>query len=300
MQIIDAHVHAFSQVCGFGADGELRAIGNGQARWSTGEIINLMPPNLGDTSFPIESLLSLMDENQVEKAVLLQGGFLGFANDYIYESITKYPMRLTGSATFDPWCRNAQKILNNLLHTLHFRLFKFEMSTGCGIMGNHETFPLDHPVLMNFYAQIAEKQGVLIFDLGSPGDGSNQPKAIRQIAERFPKMEIVICHLMSPRRNHRTELETGLLLMKKENIHFDLSALHWKVRPEQYPYPTAQAFTRLAKDLVGSEHLMWGSDAPSTLCQDSYEHLSGYLQEVFTDQEQDSVFYANANRLYFS
>lgn len=68
--------------------------------------------------------------------------------------------------------------------------------------------------------------------------GSSQPAAIGRIAENFPDLSIVISHLMSPRRNHRTEWEEGLKIMKKNNISFDLAALHHKVRPENYPFPT--------------------------------------------------------------
>ncbi len=91
------------------------------------------PPKLwGDTTFSAERFLTLMDQNNVEKAVLLQGGFLGFANDYLSQVVSTYPTRFAASATFDPFCRNAQKILDNLIQT--YRIFKFEMSTGCGIM----------------------------------------------------------------------------------------------------------------------------------------------------------------------
>ncbi|MEA4863891.1 MAG: amidohydrolase family protein [Sphaerochaeta sp.] len=297
MRIIDAHAHVFEQLCGFGSDGELRAIGGGKARWATGEVVDIIPTGFGDTSFTADTLLSIMDKHDVEKAVLLQGGFLGFANDFIHQVCQSHPTRFAGAATFDPWCRNAQRILDNLLNSFH--IFKFEMSVGCGIMGSHPDFALDNPLMMGFYEQIAAKKGMLVFDLGSPGDGSNQPKAIRAIAEAFPAMSIVVCHLMSPRRQHLQQLQEGLATMKRENIHFDLAALHWKVRPEAYPFPTAQQFTAVAKDLVGADHLMWGSDAPSTLVHHSYGQLLDYLLPVFSEKEQQAVFHDNALRLYF-
>lgn len=299
MNLIDAHAHVFDQLSGFGADGELRAIGNGRARWATGDVIDLIPPGYGDTAFTAEALLRLMDENAVEKAVLLQGGFLGFQNDYLHETHRKYPDRFAVAATFDPFCRNAGKILNHLFEDLRFTIFKFEMSTGCGIMGNHPDFPLDADWLMPFYERIAAMGGILVFDLGSPGDGSNQPEAIARIAEQFPTTQIVVCHLMSPRRNHRVELEHGLEVMKRETIHFDLSALHWKVRPESYPFPTAREFTKIAKDRVGFERLMWGSDAPSTLCHETFGYLVDYLLPEFTSSEAEKVFHDNALSLYF-
>ena len=85
MRIIDAHAHAFRTLAGFGADGELRAIGNGKAMWATGDIADIVPEGYGDRDFTAESLLRLMDENGIEKAVLLQGGLLGFDNHYLYE-----------------------------------------------------------------------------------------------------------------------------------------------------------------------------------------------------------------------
>jgi len=300
MKIIDAHAHAFKDLCGFGADGELRAIGNGQAQWATGQVTQIIPPGYGQRSFTIKALLRLMDAHQVEKAVLLQGGFLGFANTYVREAIDAYPNRLQGAGTFDPFCRHASQILDNLLGPMHFRIFKFEVSVGCGIMGNHPDFPLDGEMMMPFYQRIADRNGVVAFDLGSPGDGSNQPKAIAHIAKSFPSLQIVVCHLGSPRLGQKALFEEGMRIMQADNIHFDLAALFWKVRPEAYPFPTARQYAVFAKDLVGADHLMWGSDAPSTVCKVDYQQQLAYLMPLFTAEEQRLVFHDNALNLYFA
>lgn len=298
MQLIDAHAHIFETLSGFGADGELRAIGGGKAVWATGEVIDLIPSGYGDVSFTAESLLSLMDSCGIEKAVLLQGGFLGFENNYLKETGKRYPERFRVSATFDPFCRNREKILENLLRD--FSVFKFEMSTGCGIMGSHSDFALDAPFMMDIYRRLADGGCTVVFDLGSPGDGSNQPAAIGRIARAFPSMQIVICHLMSPRRQHEQELVQGLKLMDMPNIAFDISALHHKVRPEEYPFPTAQRFIRLAIDMLGAEKLMWGTDAPSTLVKYSASQLASYVRDILSEDEQNLIFRKNAERIYFS
>lgn len=299
MQIIDAHAHAFQTLAGWGADGELRAIGNGQGRWATGEVAQIVPSGFGDRDFTAESLLRMLDENGVEKAVLMQGGFLGFANDYVYESIHKYPRRLTGSGTFDPYCRHAEKIFTHLVDDLAFRIFKFEVSVGCGLMGSHPDFPLDGEMMMPYYAEIAKRNGIAVFDLGSPGDGSNQPKAIANIATHFPSLRIVICHLGSPRLNQKALYEEGTRVMHHDNVYFDLAALFWKVRPEVYPFPTAQGFVRYAKECCGADHLLWGSDAPSTVCRLSYQDQINYFLPLFSDNELERVFHDNAEALYF-
>ena len=107
--IIDSHAHIFSTISGFGADGELKPLDNGKAVWSNGEIIQLLPPTYEKTEFPISSLLSLMDSNNINKAVLLQGGFLGFDNYGVFEAVKAHKDRIAGAFTVDPFCRNAGK-----------------------------------------------------------------------------------------------------------------------------------------------------------------------------------------------
>ena len=48
--------------------------------------------------------------------------------------------------------------------------------------------------------------------------------------------------------------------------------------------------------------MMFGSDLPSTLCRDSYEHLISYLSEsdIFTESEKEKIFYYTAQNIYFS
>ena len=61
------------------------------------------------------------------------------------------------------------------------------------------------------------------------------------------------------------------------------------------------SFIRLAKEIVGSEKLMFGTDMPSALKEDVYEHYVGYIDEspVFTEQEKEQIFYENAYEVLF-
>ena len=65
MKIIDAHTHIFDVLAGFGSCGELRPIGNGVARWATGEEMAMIPPELGDRCFPAQTLASLLRDKGV-------------------------------------------------------------------------------------------------------------------------------------------------------------------------------------------------------------------------------------------
>lgn len=298
MNIIDAHAHVFETLCGFGAQGELRAIGGGMARWADGTEQRVIPEGCGDRSFPAETYLSLMDRYHIERTVLLQGGMLGFANDYLYGVMQKYPDRFLAAGTVDPYCRKADAIIDRLAGMFH--VFKFEVSMGGGMMGEHEVFPLDGAMMMGMYERIAKTDHpVVAFDLGSPADPSNQPDAIAHIADAFPGMQVVVCHLGSPRRFHGAQLRHLLETTRRPNVSYDLAALWWKTRPEEYPFPVAREFTLLAKDLVGADHLLWGTDSPSTLCKKPMAEQIGWAQDLFDDRDREAVYYRNALRVYW-
>lgn len=87
MKRIDCHVHIFEVLKGFNGKGEMRPIGGGLARWADGEVVRMLPPELGDKSFAVDTCYQLLKRNGVEKAVLLQGSFYGFHNEYVAEAV---------------------------------------------------------------------------------------------------------------------------------------------------------------------------------------------------------------------
>lgn len=300
MKIIDAHSHIFNVLAGFGAKGELRAIGDGQAIWADGTEINMIPKGYGEYNFTVESLLSIMDANNVEKAVLLQGGFYGFQNQYVNQAINQHPTRFTGAFTFDPFCKNAESIAKKYLEEENFQIVKFELSTGAGLMSYHEKFEIDNDRMMYFYDMMACNNVTLVLDLGSPGMESFQIDAVKRIANKYKNMNIVICHLLAPTLNDKNELKKALTVLKLDNVYFDLSAIPWNVYPEQYPYKTGQEYFIMAKNIVGSKKLLWGSDVPSPLTRDSYKHLWDYLKNVCNEEELNEIMYLNSQHVYFS
>lgn len=71
--------------------------------------------------------------------------------------------------------------------------------------------------------------------------------------------------------------------------------------PEKFPYPAAVAHLKTAKEIVGADRLMFGTDMPCALARDSYAHLRDYIIEsdAFTPSELADVFYNTANSVYF-
>ncbi len=299
MRLLDAHCHVFEYLSSYRGEGEIRAIGGGKARWANGQVISMIPPELGDKGFETETLVKFMEEKGVEKAVLLQGSFYGFHNEYVAEAMHKYPDKLLGAGTFDPFAIYADQIYERLTHELGFQVIKFETSTGGGLMSIHKTYDL-FEVFDPIVEKIEKNGQVLVLDIGSPGMTSFQPKAVAKLAAKHPGVNIIVCHLLAPTLKDEEALKESLEILKADNIWFDLAAVPFNVKPESYPYPTGQKYIAMAKEIVGADKLIWGTDVPSVLVHDSYEDLLTFVTEsgIFTEEELAGVVYDNAIEAY--
>ncbi len=301
MKIIDAHAHVAQYIAGFTSKGELRAVGQGKAQYSTGEIFQMFPPEMGDIGVSPEALLKVMDENDVEKAVLLQGNWLGFHNQYTYEAVIKYPERFVGAATYDPFCVNVEAVKKRLFEDLGFKIVKFELSTGSGLMANRPPVYLDGTVMNGCYAHAREKGLTVVMDIGRPNCPCWQVDALASAISKYPEVTFVICHLLAPQRGDVQILSDALQKLKMPNVYFDLASLANNQKPESFPYPTASKHLETAKNTVGADRLMFGSDMPSALARDSYTHLKDYIIQsgVFNEKELQDVFYNTAYKVFF-
>lgn len=297
MRRIDCHVHIFEVLKGFNGKGEMRPIGGGLARWADGEVVRMLPPELGDKTFAVDTCYQLLKRNGVEKAVLLQGSFYGFHNEYVAEAVKKYPDMFIGAGTFDPFGKYADRIYDRLTNELGMKAMKFETSTGCGFMSYHRDFDIAE-VFGKVAKKAAENGQTLVLDVGSPGMSSFQPEAIRKLAQENPELRIVVCHLLAPTLRDEEALKKSLEMLRFDNVYFDISAVPFNVQPETYPYPTGIRYIREACGIVGYDKLLWGTDIPSVLCYDSYQHLADYFTGEFTEEELQAIFYGNARKAY--
>lgn len=301
MKIIDAHVHLVEIIAGYARRGELRAIGDGKARWANGEVMDLIPNGYGDVNFTGKSLLRLMNKNNVKKAVLLQGSMYGFQNEYTYEMCKKYPERFVGACTMDPFAKNKDELLKHFIDDLGFKIMKFELSSGGGLMGYHHKFLIDGTEMQDIWCKASKVNATVTLDIGNCTMESYQPEAIRRIALQYPNIKIVVCHLLAPIKGKEEILKRDLERLNLPNVWFDLGALPIIFSTDKYPFPSAQKSIKIAKDIVGAGKLIWGSDAPMTVARDPYKHLIIYINEdIFDEKEMRMVFYNNALDVYFS
>ncbi|NLK12159.1 MAG: amidohydrolase [Candidatus Phytoplasma sp.] len=301
MKIIDAHAHIVEYINGYGSQGELRAIGDGYVQYATGQTFKMFPEGFGPYQATPEQLLEVMNKNNVSKAVLLQGMYLGFQNLYTYEAMVNYPDRFIGAASLDPYTRNKDKIITHLFDELKFKIIKMELSTTSGLMANHTTIDLDGKMMHEIYQMANLRNLIFVIDIGRPFSDSYQIDQLRKVCLTYPKMKFVLCHLGAHQINQLDLLTENLTKLKLDNLYFDLAAVPNNTKPEKYPYTTAQKYIRKAIDILGNDKIMWGSDMPAALNYDTYENMINYLKnsDLFTKEELLNLFYENANRLYF-
>lgn len=303
MKKIDAHLHLAKVLAGYCRRGELRAIGGGKAAWGNGEEFQLLPTNgdYGEDSFTAEQALKIMDRNDVERAVLMNGSMYGFQNLYHAELLKKYPDRFCPSCTIDPFMTGYMQKMERDFGELGFRLAKFEVSCGGGLMGCHDPFDLSGERMMAIYKLVEQHKGVVALDVGDIDMESHQVSALARIADRCPDLKLVVCHLLAPARAKTKEWRAELELLSQANIWFDIAAMPKIMASDVYPYPETHDYLAQAKSIVGAKKLMWGTDAPYAATNDSYEHLTDYLQKggAFTAEELEDVYYNNAKLVYF-
>lgn len=301
-KIIDSHAHVFPYIAGTGAGGELRSIGNGMAAYANGKVVRMVPEEFHSDHVTPEQLLQVMDENGVERAVLLQGNFYGFQNDYTWKAVQQYPERFAGAASYDPYSWDKESIRRHLFEELGFTIEKFEISTGSGLMALHPDFRLDGERMDEALSYGAARNHVIVVDIGKCGSASWQTEGLRTIAMRYPGVKFVACHLLAPSPQDEELLKEALRRLCLPNLWFDLSSVVHNVRAAADPYQTALRYAALARDIVGAERLMFGTDFPSALKEDPYGNYVSYLEEAdcFTESEKDRIFYDNAYDVYFN
>ncbi|MBQ9198463.1 MAG: amidohydrolase [Clostridia bacterium] len=301
MKIIDSHVHLAEFIHGRGASGELRAIGKGEAQYTDGTVLKLIPDELGEYSVTPEAVIRLMDRYNVEKAVLLQGDFLGYQTMYSYEAMKRYPDRFLAAATYDPFCKNRDRIVRHLFEQLEFRVVKFECSLGSGLMSAKPVFSLDGEIMEREFAFLDDHGITTVIDIGALGSESCQVDALKTSIKRHPSARFVVCHLLAPRQHMEAQMCEALRALALPNVWFDIASLQHNVEPDPEPYPIARRFLLDAVKIAGCDKILFGTDLPSNLCRYSYDQLIGLVaaHDALSENEKNLILYENAKKLFF-
>ncbi len=276
--VIDFHTHIFPKA--------IRE--NREAYFSSEPAFKLLYSLPGSKLVGAQEIVAAMDRQGVDKSVIF-----GFPwkhsqtfikhNDYVLEAVARYPKRLIGLCCLDPFSRDA---VTEVLRCLEGGL------SGIGELAFYQSgiddstldklAPLmqicrdkDLPVLIHTNEPVGHTY---------PGKTPHTLKQIYDVIKKVPENAIVLAHWGG-----------GIFffaLLKKEvkesfgNVYFDTAASPFLYAPEIYRY---------AKDIVGLDKILFGSDFPLI-------NPARYFQELdmsgLSKAEIESICGLNAAQLF--
>ncbi len=202
-----------------------------------------------------DELIASMDKDGVDISVVLNYGWATHelcveTNDYIVESIARYPQRLVGFCTIQP-------------RSLEAALDEIERCVKGGIRGVGEMRPdmqlldlRDEEVLEPFIEVITKHNLILLTHASEPvgheypGKGGITPEVLYPLIASFPELTLVCAHWGGGLPFYALMPEVKKAM---SNVFFDTAASPFLYSPQIY---------NQVIQLVGADKILFGSDYP--------------------------------------
>ncbi|MCL0095538.1 amidohydrolase family protein [Dehalococcoidia bacterium] len=233
-----------------------------------------------------EDLIASMDRDAINVSVALNIGWSSpelchRTNDYIMESISKYPDRLVGFCSIQPKSREA--------------VSEIECCARGGIRGIGELMPhmqgfdLGDKALMSPVVEAAEEHNMILLTHSSepvghiyPGKGDVLPATLYRFITNFPDLLIVCAHWGGGLPFYALMPEVARAL---QNVFYDTAASPFLYRDEIFP---------CVAELVGEDKILFGSDYPLITQRRIVESLRSLSM---SQESKDKILGENARRL---
>jgi L-galactono-1,5-lactonase len=286
--IIDAHIHIWEKVKGRIAN-KTPVVGmtGGLVRVGDREMLG-MPAYLLDGAARAEIVVAEFNAAGVDAGIVVQEPLDGEQNEYAQYATQRFRGRLLAHGLPNYWdIENVAAEAASLL-----------ASGFCGLKLPAEhlngRIRLDDSRLMRIWREMEKTSAVLAVDLA---EGEGQVGEMENILSECPKLHVAVGHFgMANRGGWPGQLQ----LARFENVCLETGGVLWLYRGEGYPFPGALAAIVTAKNEVGIEKLMWGSDWPRTMIDFTYRQSIDFVRNsaALTDSEKALLLGENARRLY--
>ena len=274
--IIDSHTHIFS-----------REVLQDREQYCTSDpCFSLLYSSSKARLLCAEELINAMDERCIAKSVVLNIGWASHdicvrTNDYILESIAKYPARLMGFCSIQPSEREKA-------------LLEIERCCDAGAKGIGELRPdaqgydLNDEELMSPLVKYAVKRDmVFLFHASEPvghmyaGKGEMTPGIMYSFIERHPGLKVILAHLGGGLAFYESMPEVSHTL---SNTYYDTAAV---------PFIYASQIYRALISIGGSSKILFGSDWPLL----DPIRVADHIKSANLDpKDAENIFHANVER----
>ncbi len=287
--IVDAHLHAWCQIHGtIGGETSVQPLRGGMIQIG-GEPVLGMPATFLDCAARVEMAIAEFDAAGVDMGVIVQEYVDGEQNDYLLEVWERSPERLFvhGLPDFfepDGVVDEAQRLFSR-----GFRGLKLPAEHLLGKVR------LDDPRFARLWQCMEEEGYVLAADLAA---GDAQVPEMENILNKHPTLRVAIGHLGMVTRG---DWLSQIRLARYQNVYMECGGIIWLFRHERYPFPGATDAIRRARDEIGINKLMWGSDWPRTMVDFTYRQSLDFIRledNALTEEEKEALLGLNAARLY--
>jgi len=276
--IIDAHTHVFSPAVIEGRD----------QHCSSDRCFGLLYASPKARLCTAVELIRSMDEHGIDVSIVQNIGWSSHemclrSNDYILESLSKYPGRLIGFCAIQP--REGEKALEEL-----------ERCSKSGMRGVGELRPdvqgfdlCDEMLMQPLINRLARLDMVLSLHVSEPvghdypGKGGNTPGIVYRFIAASKELKVMLAHLGGglPFYELMPEVREAL-----SNAWYDTAAGPFLYRSEAYKAVAAMS---------GAQRILFGSDWPLL----SPRRVIDHIREAGLGQaEVDAVLGGNARRLF--
>jgi hypothetical protein len=234
-----------------------------------------------------EELIASMDEVGIDLSVVLNIGWVSHelcleTNDYILDSISRYPKRLIGFCSIQPRAGDAA-------------IDELERCAKAGARGIGEMrsdmqgFNLADKAIMEPLVDAALKHDLILLTHSSElvghqyiGKGNITPDILYSFISSFPQLKLVCAHWGGGLPFYALMPEVAKALT---NVFFDTAATIWLYQ--------VQIFKQVS-DIIGSEKILFGTDYPLI----SQSRIIAQIQSAgLTEEDKTKILGGNAQRL---
>jgi predicted TIM-barrel fold metal-dependent hydrolase len=230
------------------------------------------------TECTAEWLLRAMDRAEVDRAVIVPLVYVPTAkarrvlldNEYILESVKKYPDRLAGFVTIDPKANDATEVVKTHLD---------QGLVGLKILPTAHNFLMsDHLLLDPLMTICAEYRAPI--SIRANDDIGSTPLQIEEMARSFPEVPAFVIDTMG----RKWLMPEAMMVAKRtKNVYLETSE-------------TSVEEIFAVYDGCGPENLLYATNSQFYM-DEMVEHIQRHKRVITNSEEQEMVFYKNATKI---
>lgn len=283
MSWIDAHVHVWTQ---------------DQERYPWRESYPLLAgvrvklPEIEPRDFPPEVLLRHANASDVDRIVLVQMSFYGTDNSYMTDAIASYPDVFRGIAYVDP---ESPRVAEEMAALLDRGVTGFRILPRPGTEDRWLRTP-GYDAMFTAAAETRQAVCALV-----------NPDALREVdrmCRRHPETATVIDHMARIGADGHVrgeDVDALCSLSAHPNVHVKVSAFY-ALGAKKPPHDDLLPMVRRLYDAYGADRLMWASDCPFQVLNETYEDSISLLRDrigYLSAVEKEQLLRGTAERLFY-